>query len=145
MTLKIKTFKASHAVDLTLSPFQAETMGALDYRYGALLETNCRIAQTLCLHNRALACWGLLPLWTGVSEAWMLVTPDIKKGSKLVVRALEAILEDATEHRVQTSVLEGFKTGQKFVEFLGFKPEGVMSQYDVLGRNHIRYARIYNG
>lgn len=143
MTLKLKTFRAAHVKQLQLSPFQAETLGVLDMRYGLLLEENSRVAVSLCEYNRVLGCWGLLPLWSGCSEAWMLVSPEIGFGSLSVVRSIQGILDVAVEHRIQTSVLASFDKGQKFIEFLGFQKEGLMKKYDARQRDHIRYARYY--
>jgi hypothetical protein len=145
VTLKIQTFQARHAVDLKLAKFQLATLGKLDESYGRMLEAHCRIAQSLVDNQRVLACWGLLPLWRGLSEAWLLVSDDIGKSSLILTRALNDVLDVATENRIQTSVLENFDKGHKFAQLLGFEPEGLMRAYDVLGRNHVRYARINHG
>lgn len=142
MTIKLKTFSFSHLKLLDVRPEQGQALGVLTSDYGRLLENASTVKISAFYKGACIACWGLVPLWAGVSEAWMLVSPNLSRGSLSVCRNIMQILDASLEHRIQTSVLCDFEQGHRFVKMLGFRAEGVMEDFDNVQRSHIRYARL---
>jgi hypothetical protein len=91
------------------------------------------------------ACGGILPLWKGVGEAWIVSSPLVEKYpitfAKVVWKKLKLLIEIMDLERVQTMVDCNHKVSQEWVKRMGFKKEGKMSKY-IGGRDFYRYALV---
>ena len=62
------------------------------------------------------------------------------------VKAVRTFLDDVSEReslrRVQATTHADFDRGRRFLEWLGFKNEGVLQGYGPDGSDHIIYARV---
>lgn len=89
---------------------------------------------------------GVLPMWRGVGDIWMVGSDLIDKYPKSLFRLARSIINEATKglslHRVQCSVDVDQESHKRFVEHLGFSPEGLMRKYGANGEDHIRYAKV---
>jgi L-amino acid N-acyltransferase YncA len=89
---------------------------------------------------------GFAQLHKGVSEFWLLTGYEIKLDSLFMLRFMKSYLEkciaDYGWHRVQASVSAEHQEHQRFVEFFGFKKEGLMLKYGPGGENMWLYARV---
>ena len=89
---------------------------------------------------------GVVILWPGVGEAWTFLNPSFKRYAKSIHRAvkekLQEIMDTFNLHRVQTTVLDGFEAGIRWVKRLGFEEEGIMKAYGPNGEDFIRFARV---
>jgi hypothetical protein len=92
-------------------------------------------------------CGGVILFWKGVGEAWLITSPLVDKFrltfAKTIHRKLEELIKSLDLERVQAIVDAEFKTGQKFIERMGFineTPSG-MKKY-IGGRTFYRYALI---
>jgi RimJ/RimL family protein N-acetyltransferase len=90
---------------------------------------------------------GLLIMWPGVGEGWMLANKDAalrhKKYAYEVV--IEHILKLACElnlRRIQAHVDVNVPAAVKFAEQLGFQREGLMRKYGEDGSDHYLYAIV---
>ena len=102
---------------------------------------------TLLHNNNPVCSGGIVPLWTGVAEGWVISSKRIFKNrikSARLIKTRTDILCAANKiWRLQTAVKANFKTGIRFAEFLGFKNEGVMRAYGPDKSDYLRMARIY--
>lgn len=91
-------------------------------------------------------CVGILPMWDGVGEIWTMFSEDASKhfkhNTREFLQTIRHYLELVPYRRLQTIVKKDFKIGQKFVEHLGFKKEGLLKQYDMHKRDYYRYALL---
>jgi hypothetical protein len=91
------------------------------------------------------ACGGILPLWTGVGEGWVVTSPLVEKYpvifAKTVWRETVRLIESMDLDRIQTVVDAEHTVSHKWVERMGFKNEGLMRKY-LGGRDFYRYALI---
>jgi hypothetical protein len=92
-----------------------------------------------------IACGGVLPLWKGVGEGWVVSSPLVEKHSFLFARTawrkIMELVETMDLVRLQTLVDAEYRVSRRWVERMGFVNEGVMRKY-LGGRDYIRYALI---
>ena len=103
------------------------------------------IAFTLMNEVDIVACGGIVKFWNGVGEAWVVTSHKVNlyplSFAKTVYRKLQEIINRMDLERVQTVVDVEHITSLKWVEWMGFKKEGLMRKY-INGRDFYRYAWI---
>jgi RimJ/RimL family protein N-acetyltransferase len=96
-----------------------------------------------------LACAGVTIYWEGVGEVWLCTSKNWKDYAYSAViwtrKILDRLQDENKLWRIQADVVAEKTAARRFVEHFGFKAEGLMRRYDVLGRDCIRYARIREG
>lgn len=103
---------------------------------------------TVLKDDKAIAFGGVVKLWDGVAEIWSILSPEAIEEIKPIHRKAIELIESCFNNgivRMQTTVLEGFFEGYRWVEHLGFHQEGRMAKYGPDGQNYIRYARVKGG
>lgn len=95
-----------------------------------------------------LAIFGVSPRWAGVGEAWIFITDYARQAYPVqLVRNAQRCIDIAEEHgmrRIQAAVIVGFEPGHRFIQKLGFEPEGTMRRFGVGGEgDYTLYARIH--
>jgi hypothetical protein len=105
------------------------------------------LSYTLLLNDEPIICGGIVPMWDGVAEGWVLSSKrifDYKiKAAGSIKKRLDLLCTNNKIWRLQTSVKEEFKTGVRFAEWLGLKKEGLMMKYGPDKTNYYRMAKIY--
>lgn len=95
-----------------------------------------------------IGCGGIIPLWTGVGEAWTNLSQKLLKRpifiSKLVKQKLYELQEKGRFHRIQCGVLYNFQTGCNWARWLGFICEGPMYMYCPNKLNYKRFVLLGN-
>tara|TARA_R100001377_G_scaffold10829_2_gene5432 strand:+ start:1318 stop:1758 length:441 start_codon:yes stop_codon:yes gene_type:complete len=93
-----------------------------------------------------IACAGIIPLWSGVGEAWFLGSERLHEYTKPIIRAVKKdfkrMIEEHNLIRVQAAVRKDWDEAQRFAKFLGFKDEGLMEKFGPDGSDYYRVARI---
>lgn len=88
---------------------------------------------------------GIFEIWPGMGEAWLIPSDKIKNYKLKMIKTLrqhmDKIIQEDNLVRLQASVREDFETAHRFIEFMGFKREGLMTNYGPDGANHFLYAR----
>lgn len=88
---------------------------------------------------------GVVPLWQGVGEAWMIPTIHSKKKKIALGRGLRMCfdyLHDSLKmHRVQAAAKVGHTDAHRLLEFIGMQNEGIMRRYGPDGSDFVRYAK----
>ena len=92
---------------------------------------------------------GMVILWEGVGEMWLMLTADCKREGVFGIMAYEAIkkkvdelIENHKMRRVQCTVRLDFEKAKRMVEALGFRPEGIMQSYCPDGEDVWLFSRI---
>ena len=95
--------------------------------------------------ERPVAAAGVVPLWSGVGQGWLMVDevlPD-RMGLLLAMRrGLREIVESGPFHRVQADVRKDFLLGQRLLRVLGFTEEGPLWAYSSDGVDHVRFSLV---
>lgn len=85
-------------------------------------------------------------MWSGVAEAWVLISPNGKKHGTLFARyakrRFEGILKENNIKRMQATIHSTDAEAMRFAEWLGFEEEGLMRSYGPEGDDYIRVARV---
>jgi hypothetical protein len=100
---------------------------------------------TAYVKDDILLCAGVMIIWKGLGEAWVVTSPLIHKypilSTKGVVYFLNKIIKDNNLERVQAVVQKDHEMANRWIKVLGFKPEGHMPNYRA-GKTFIRYAKV---
>ena len=90
---------------------------------------------------------GITILWPGHGEVWALFSKSFKNHKFFIHReSLRHIRWLATKHnlrRIQASALKDNESASRWLEHLGFTPEGDMPEY-WQGKTFTRWARIFS-
>ena len=83
---------------------------------------------------------GVYILWPGVGEAWMHLSPWFHRHVKVVYREVRDILCQViitkSLRRVQCPIQADMPQNKRFVEHLGFSPEGLMHRWGPNGKDY---------
>jgi len=89
---------------------------------------------------------GLIPLWGGVAEAWMISGDEIDRHAVKIARKLRTMLEDTmwqrSIHRAQANIHCRFDRAIRLAGWLGFTNEGLMRRFGVEGDDYFRMAKV---
>jgi RimJ/RimL family protein N-acetyltransferase len=102
-------------------------------------------AITAYLHGRPMACFGFLPIWTGVAEMWLLIEERGRKYGKSLTRAALTVRDFAVLsnnlHRLQITVRCGDIRAVKWAQAIGFDKEATLHRYGPDGSDFYIFAR----
>ena len=105
------------------------------------------LSYTLLFNNNPVIAGGIIPIWDGVAEGWVMSSKRVFnykiRAASAVKKRLDYLCINNNIRRLQTSVKEEFKTGVRFAEWLGLKKEGLMKYYGLDGTNYWRMAKYY--
>lgn len=106
---------------------------------------NCSLA--VMDGDEPVAAFGIVPLWRGVGEAWMIpakshLRKPVALGRHVKMGILE-IAEGLQLHRLQAAVKADFEMGRRLVELIGFDRESLMPQYGPDGDDYERFALLW--
>lgn len=98
--------------------------------------------------GRIVASAGLIPLWAGVAEAWMISADDVGRHRIKVARKLRTMLNDVMWqrgiYRAQANIHHKFEKAIRLAGWLGFENEGLMRRFGAEGDDYFRYAKVIN-
>jgi len=102
-------------------------------------------AATFTYGNTMLFCSGYYQLWPGVLECWLVPSKQVEEHKftfcRLLKNYINNIIKDKKCHRFQTTTPND-ETHHRWMEFIGFRKEGVMKQYTHTKQDYCMYARI---
>lgn len=105
------------------------------------------MAFTLLLDRTPIVSGGVILLWNGVGEGWVMSSKRIFEykftAASLIKRRLDLICENNKIWRLQTSVKAKFTTGIRFATWLGLTKEGLMRKFGPDGSDYYKMAKIY--
>ena len=149
MVNKIKAFKKEHA-DQIVSYGMNHKLMEIDAGYAD--NRICNYSQpgnafTMFMDEKPVFAIGIVVLWQGVAEGWVMASQNIFEMKFLAAKTMLKITSDLCKknkiNRLQTSVKAEFKTGVRFANWLGLETEGLMKKYGPDGSDYLRMAKIY--
>ena len=97
-------------------------------------------------HGHLVGCGGIIPIWPGLAECWLVGGWRLPSHKISAVRALTLTLARLVREnklrRLQAIVRADWEQAIRFVEFLRFEQEGLLRKYGPDGSDHYVYARI---
>ena len=104
-------------------------------------------AFTMFVDGKPVFAFGLVVLWDGVAEGWVMASQNIFDVKFLAARTiLDKTVEVCKKNkikRLQTSVKAEFKEGIRFATWIGFEIEGLKKNYGPDGSDYYQLARIF--
>ncbi len=101
------------------------------------------------VNGEIVACGGIDPMFSGVGEVWLLLTPETDKYPiatfEIIRDGLDKIIEDSKLHRVQAWGRIGFDRAHTLFKHLGFEVEGRARSYTPDKVDCLLYAKVNNG
>ncbi len=90
---------------------------------------------------------GVVILWEGVGELWLILSKDFKGLGKVAALVaiqdkIEEIIKENNLRRIQAAVRTDFPQAVKMIEYFGFEREGLLKQYCPDKGDVYVYARI---
>ena len=147
-SLTITAFQARH---LTLLGELSDSMVGMsllhkETLYGQKLEQAGPCFSVFAPDGQLLGCGGVGMYWSGVGEAWLLLSARVSNYPvslhRICSRALSRIIDDEKLHRVQAVVPQGHERARRWIERLGFCYEGLMPGYGPDQSWFERYGRV---
>ena len=90
---------------------------------------------------------GIVQLWDGVAEAWVLAGVNVYDIKFLAARTIKKLQDQTCKKykvkRLQTSVKADFKRGLRFATRCGFEIEGLKKKYGPDGSDYYQLGCIY--
>lgn len=143
--LEIIRFEPEHFGQFILRGYKATPIEVFPDLKKRAEELDGTAAYTAMVDGEIIACAGVVKLWPGVGEAWMMVSGVVEKYPvffhRTVKRILNRIQEKYQLHRIQGTVRADFEKGHHWIETLGFRCEGLQRMFGADRADHYRYAR----
>jgi hypothetical protein len=98
------------------------------------------MALTALEGDKVLMCGGVIPRFPGVGEVWALLSSDARWHLVALTRATRRFLGTQNYRRLEVTAEAGFAPGCRWLEMLGFRPEGPCYNYGPKGEHHLRYS-----
>jgi len=104
-------------------------------------------AYTMFVNGKPVFSIGIVILWSGVAEGWVLASQNIFELKFLAAKKMKELTDDMCKKnkikRLQTSVKADFKLGVRFATWLGLEIEGLKKSYGPDGSDYYQLGKIY--
>ena len=145
VTYQIKDFSPDHLINAPLRPLDALLV---EQNKEQLID---RLPQGYSFsglaNGRIYAMWGIVPLWKGVFEAWLIPTSDLDEHKFKMCRSSLKFFEYTAKilraRRYQCYVHCQNFLSIKWIELMLFENEGELRQFGADGSNFKLYSRIF--
>ena len=149
MASEIRDFKPEHADEIISFGMNSKLM-----EIDASFEDNriCNYstkgnAYTMFMNDKPVFAIGIVILWDGVAEGWVLASQNIFEMKFLSAKTMKELTDDMCKKnkikRLQTSVKADFKLGVRFATWLGLEIEGIKKCYGPDGSDYYQLGKIY--
>lgn len=140
------TLEKFRAIDLFSMKLRGIDMESLSYCQDlpTMLQTyEACYTLTFKKDNNAKAVIGILPLFKGTAEIFMLTTVDLDNIKFFFVKNIRRLMREALEHykRLQCNIRVDNDVAIRHIEFLGFKRECLARKY-IDGHDYYLYSYI---
>ena len=149
MASEIRDFKPEHADEIISFGMNSKLM-----EIDASFEDNriCNYstkgnAYTMFMNDKPVFAIGIVILWDGVAEGWVMASQNIFEMKFLAAKTMKELTDDMCKKnkikRLQTSVKADFKLGVRFATWLGLEVEGLKKKYGPDGSDYYQLGKIY--
>lgn len=146
MAFEIIPFEVEHLEAIQPRSFEGSELGSLeDWRERAKLYKRAGPAFTGVIDGQIMGSCGLIILWPGVAEGWMVSTNLVAKlpltFHRAVTRGMDRLIKENGLRRIQVAIHADHKKSRNWITRLGFFYEGQMVSYGPDGSDYHRYGR----
>jgi len=149
MASEVRDFKPEHA-DKIISFGMNSKLMEIDASFEDNRICNYSIkgnAFTMFVDDNPVFSIGIVLLWDGVAEGWVLASQNIFEMKFLAAKTMKQLTDDMCKKnkikRLQTSVKADFKLGIRFATWLGLEIEGLKKCYGPDGSDYYQLGKIY--
>jgi len=117
--------------------------------YEDMLRTyaSCETSATALYDGDVACCFGAVPIWKGVAEAWILTSYIVERNpislTRGALRYFDNIATDMQLHRLQIVVDGSNLLALRWAKALKFEHEGLLKSYGPDGSDHYMLARYF--
>ena len=149
MASELKPFKPEHADEIVAIGLNDKLM-EIDASY-----SDNRIcdhsqpgnAYTMFVNGKPAFACGIVVLWDGVAEWWVMASQNVFEMKFLAARTILELQDKLCKknkiRRLQTSVKADFKLGLRLAEWCGLEIEGLKKKYGPDGSDYYQLGKIY--
>ena len=149
MASEIKDFKPEHA-DKIISFGMNSKLMEIDASYSDNRICNYSTkgnAYTMFVDGDPVFAIGIVLLWDGVAEGWVLASQNVFEMKFLAAKTMKELTDEMCKKnkikRLQTSVKADFKLGVRFATWIGLEIEGLKKSYGPDGSDYYQLGKIY--
>tara|TARA_B110000503_G_scaffold39341_1_gene64733 strand:+ start:421 stop:870 length:450 start_codon:yes stop_codon:yes gene_type:complete len=149
MASELKPFKSEHADQIIAIGLNDKLM-EIDASY-----SDNRIcdhsqpgnAYTMFVNDKPVFACGIVILWEGVAECWVMASQNVYEMKFLAARTIldlqDKLCKKNKIRRLQTSVKADFKLGLRLATWCGLEVEGLKKKYGPDGSDYYQLGKIY--
>jgi len=104
-------------------------------------------AYTMFVNDKPVFACGIVVLWDGVAECWVMASQNVYEMKFLAARTILELQNKLCKknkiRRLQTSVKADFKRGLRLAEWCGLEIEGLKKKYGPDGSDYYQLGKIY--
>jgi len=104
-------------------------------------------AYTMFVNDKPVFACGIVVLWDGVAECWVMASQNIYEMKFLAARTIldlqDKLCKKNKIRRLQTSVKADFKLGLRLATWCGLEVEGLKKKYGPDGSDYYQLGKIY--
>jgi len=140
-------FSSVHVKMMELGPFDKAYLEHLD-DWAGMLDGMAGLgyAFTGALAGKPMCCFGIIKLWAGVAEMWLIPDANLTTVARSFHRVTKAFfdicMEDLQLIRLQVTVHTLNGPADKWIKRLHFNEEGVLRRFGPEGADYKMYAKL---
>jgi hypothetical protein len=139
-------FEPEHYVEIAIGQ---QNWSCVDPLEAGKLYKSRGVAISGLYNDKLVICAGIAMPWKGLGEMWAIFSPDAPRCHLSINKAARkfvwGMINEAKLRRVQASVDLTFTKGLRWVEWLGFKFDGISEKYGPNGEDFVRYVIFPEG
>ncbi len=144
----VKPFKQEHADEIISFGMNSKLMEVdASFKDNRICKADKGNAYTLFIDKKPVVAGGIILLWKGVAEGWVMASQNVFDIRFLAAKTMKELTDEMCQRnkikRLQTSVKAEFKLGIRFATWLGLEVEGLKKNYGPDGSDYYQLARIF--
>lgn len=137
----VDEFRAEHAIEILAGHDDPDR-----WEEQARIIEDSGKALTVFIDERPALCIGIIDIWDGLGEVWIVVSNEITQRPVSIARGMRELLAEYFEYggyrRIQSNVRADWDTARRFAKFVGMKEEGLMPSFGPDGADYVRFAKV---
>ena len=141
---EIVPFMAEHANQILEQGLQLDE--GHNWHDQAIVMEEAGFCVSLLADKKAVLSTGIIPVWDGVGEAWLLGSNEMPRYPITIARAIYECfyqwVDAKSLWRVHANVRTDWKTAIRFAKFMGMNEEGLMKKFGPEKADYFRFAWV---
>ena len=137
----VRDFRAEHAVAILAGHDDPDR-----WEEQARIIEDSGKALTIFIDDEPAMCIGIIDIWEGLGEVWIVVSNEIARRPVSIARGMRELLAEYFKYggyrRIQSNVRADWNTARRFAKFVGMEEEGSMPNFGPDGADYVRFAKV---